>query len=77
MISPSSASTTILLPCVAVPRLTTVRQDVEAKGRAAAQALLALVAGRADVTLSRPRSRRLPVQLEVRGSTSGGVQLDR
>jgi DNA-binding LacI/PurR family transcriptional regulator len=59
------------------PSLTTVRQDVEAKGRAAAQALLALVAGRADVTLSRPRSQRLPVQLEVRGSTSGGVQLDR
>ena len=59
------------------PSLTTVRLDVEAKGRAAAQALLALVAGCADVTLSRPRSQRLPVQLEVRGSTSGGVQLDR
>ena len=59
------------------PRLTTVRQDVEAKGRAAAQALLVLVAGRADMTVSRPRSRRLPVQLVVRGSTSGGSQLDR
>ncbi len=59
------------------PRLTTVRQDVDAKGRAAAQALLALVAGRADAALPRPRSRRLPVQLEVRGSTAGGSRLDR
>jgi DNA-binding LacI/PurR family transcriptional regulator len=55
------------------PALTTVRQDVDAKGRAAARALLSLVAGRADTTLSRPRSRRLPVQLEVRESTVGGV----
>ena len=59
------------------PRLTTVRQDVEAKGRAAAQALLALIAGRADATVPRPQSRRLPVQLEVRGSTSELSQLDR
>lgn len=54
------------------PTLTTVRQDVDAKGRAAARALLRLVAGRADTTLSSPRSRRLPVQLEVRESTLGG-----
>lgn len=54
------------------PTLTTVRQDVDAKGRAAARALLRLIAGRADTTLSRPRSRRLPVQLEVRESTVGG-----
>ncbi len=53
------------------PTLTTVRQDVDAKGRAAARALLALVASRADATSSRPRSRRLPVQLEVRESTRG------
>ena len=59
------------------PRLTTVRQDVEAKGRAAAQALLALVAVGAGATGTRPRSRRLPVQLEVRGSTSGGSSLNR
>lgn len=53
------------------PTLTTVRQDVEAKGRAAARALLALVAGRTDPGAPRPRSRRLPVTLEVRGSTGG------
>ena len=53
------------------PTLSTVRQDVDAKGRAAARALLRLVAGRADSALSRPRSRRLPVQLAVRGSTVG------
>ncbi|MCA0296128.1 MAG: LacI family DNA-binding transcriptional regulator [Actinobacteria bacterium] len=55
------------------PALTTVRQDVDAKGRAAARALLGLVAGRADASLTRPRSRRLPVQLEVRESTVGGL----
>lgn len=59
------------------PTLTTVRQDVDAKGRAAAKALLRLVAGRADATLSRPRSRRLSVQLEVRESTLGDIQLNR
>lgn len=59
------------------PTLTTVRQDVDAKGRAAARALLALIASRAGVTLPRPRSRRLPVQLEVRESTSGGSQPNR
>jgi DNA-binding LacI/PurR family transcriptional regulator len=53
------------------PTLTTVHQDVDGKGRAAARALLRLVAGRADATLSRPRSRRLPVRLEVRESTTG------
>ncbi|PKQ23594.1 MAG: LacI family transcriptional regulator [Actinobacteria bacterium HGW-Actinobacteria-5] len=53
------------------PTLTTVRQDVDAKGRAAARALLGLVAGRADNSVSRPRGRRLPVQLQVRGSTLG------
>ncbi len=51
------------------PRLTTVRQDVDAKGRAAARALLRLIALRAGSPGSRPRSRRLPVQLVVRGST--------
>lgn len=51
------------------PTLTTVRQDVEAKGRVAARALLELVARRADPTLPAPRSRRLPVELVVRGST--------
>ncbi|MGV8909448.1 MAG: LacI family DNA-binding transcriptional regulator [Propionicimonas sp.] len=59
------------------PSLTTVAQDVDAKGRAAAQALLALIAGGADVSLSRPRSRQLPVQLQVRASTRGDSQLDR
>jgi DNA-binding LacI/PurR family transcriptional regulator len=53
------------------PSLTTVRQDVEAKGRAAAQALLALIAGSADGSLSRPHSRQLAVQLQVRASTRG------
>lgn len=53
------------------PTLTTVRQDVEAKGRAAARALLRLVACRTDASLARPRGRRLPVQLTVRGSTAG------
>ncbi len=56
------------------PTLTTVRQDVDAKGRAAARALLALVAGGAGTTRSRPRSRQLPVQLEVRESTRGGSE---
>lgn len=55
------------------PTLTTVRQDVDAKGRSAARALLRLIAGRADTTLSRPRGRRLPVRLQVRESTSGGI----
>ncbi|WP_020123610.1 LacI family DNA-binding transcriptional regulator [Streptomyces canus] len=54
------------------PTLTTVRQDVDAKGRAAARALLRLIAGRADASLSRPRNRCLPVQLQVRGSTQAG-----
>ena len=53
------------------PTLTTVRQDVEGKGREAARALLSLIAGRSDATLSPPRSRRLPVQLVVRESTGG------
>ena len=52
------------------PALTTVHQDSEAKGRAAARALLQLAAGRADASLSRPRSRRLPVRLVVRESTT-------
>lgn len=54
------------------PKLTTVQQDVAAKGRAAAKALLQLIAGRADATQLRPRSRRLSVRLQVRGSTSEG-----
>ncbi len=52
------------------PTLTTVRQDAEGKGRVAARALLQLVAGRADASLSRPRSLRLPVRLVVRESTT-------
>lgn len=52
------------------PTLTTVRQETDAKGRAAARALLHLVAGRADATLSRPPSQLLPVQLVVRESTT-------
>jgi len=54
------------------PTLTTVRQDVDAKGRAASRALLALLARRADPTLPAPRSRRLGVELVVRGSTVAG-----
>ena len=54
------------------PTLTTVRQDVDAKGRAAARALLRVIAGRAGAPASGPLGRRLPVRLEGRESTSGG-----
>ncbi|MGC4154204.1 MAG: substrate-binding domain-containing protein [Propionicimonas sp.] len=53
------------------PTLTTVRQDVHAKGRAAARALLGLIAHRSGDDAPRPRSRRLPVELVVRESTIG------
>ena len=57
------------------PQLTTVRQDVEAKGRAAAAALTAQIA-RANAASSgddvpeRPADVLLPVELVVRGSTA-------
>lgn len=50
--------------------LTTVRQDVDAKGRAAARALRQAMARRQDPHAPRPRSRRLPVELAVRESTA-------
>ncbi|MFT4108969.1 MAG: LacI family DNA-binding transcriptional regulator [Propionicimonas sp.] len=59
------------------PTLTTVRQDVDAKGRAAARALLELVAGRAEPARPRPRSRRMAVRLVVRESTAAGGQSGR
>ncbi|MEV6211182.1 LacI family DNA-binding transcriptional regulator [Kitasatospora sp. NPDC051914] len=47
------------------PGLTTVRQDMETKGRTAAEALLAAVHGEAQ-----PQRRTLPTGLVVRGSTA-------
>ncbi|WP_431681352.1 LacI family DNA-binding transcriptional regulator [Kitasatospora sp. KL5] len=47
------------------PGLTTVRQDMETKGRTAAEALLAAVHGEAE-----PQRRMLPTGLVVRGSTA-------
>lgn len=51
------------------PRLTTVAQDVDLKGKVAARALLASLHAE-ETGLARPRSRRLPVRLVVRESTS-------
>ena len=51
------------------PGLTTVRQDVDAKGRAAAAALRQAMTRRNDPDAPRPRSRKLDVELVVRGST--------
>jgi DNA-binding LacI/PurR family transcriptional regulator len=57
------------------PPLTTVRQDVEAKGRAAAAALVAQIArataaSAGDEVPERPADVLLPVELVVRGSTA-------
>jgi DNA-binding LacI/PurR family transcriptional regulator len=57
------------------PPLTTVRQDVEAKGRAAAAALIAQIdranaASAGDDVPERPADVLLPVELVVRGSTA-------
>lgn len=51
------------------PTLTTVRQDTEAKGRAAARALLAAV-GHAQADPDQPPQLHLPVELVIRGSTA-------
>ncbi|MGB7963492.1 MAG: LacI family DNA-binding transcriptional regulator [Propionicimonas sp.] len=56
-------------PLAARAGLTTVRQDVDAKGRAAAQALRREVTRRDDPDSPRGRSRRLEVELVVRQST--------
>ena len=53
------------------PALTTVRQDVDLKGRAAVRALLAELARRADPSAEAPLSQRLRVHLVVRESTAG------
>lgn len=52
------------------PPLTTVRQDVDAKGRAAARALRQAIAHRADPSSPAPLSQMLDVELIVRDSTS-------
>jgi DNA-binding LacI/PurR family transcriptional regulator len=55
------------------PPLTTVRQDVEAKGRAAAAALTRLIGRTAPggtPATDRPADVLLPVELVVRGSTA-------
>lgn len=59
------------------PTLTTIRQDVDAKGRAAVTALLALLARRTDPTVPMPSSVRLGVDLIVRGSTEPVNEVDR
>lgn len=51
------------------PTLTTVRQDVDVKGRVAVEALMRLIARRSDGAIAKPRSVRLSVELMVRGST--------
>lgn len=51
------------------PALTTVHQDVDAKGRAAAAALRAVMVRREDAAAPRPRGRRLPVKLVIREGT--------
>ncbi len=51
------------------PGLTTVAQDVDAKGRAAARALRQAMLHATDPAEPRPRSRRLSVRLVVRQST--------
>lgn len=54
------------------PTLTTVAQDAAGKGRAAARALLDLIAAGNDPEVPKPHSRRLPVELIVRESTQSG-----
>lgn len=51
------------------PELTTVRQDIEAKGRVAAEALLEAVALAAEGRAPQPSRQLLPTELVVRGST--------
>jgi DNA-binding LacI/PurR family transcriptional regulator len=52
------------------PHLTTVRQDVAAKGRAAAQALTAAIERARSNTGTRPRNVVLPTELVIRRSTA-------
>jgi DNA-binding LacI/PurR family transcriptional regulator len=52
------------------PALTTVRQDVTAKGRAAAAALTAAIERDRDGVAGRARHIRLPTELVVRDSTA-------
>lgn len=52
------------------PALTTVRQDVAAKGRAAAAALTAAIRRAGDGATTRARHVRLPTELVVRESTA-------
>ncbi|GIF05067.1 hypothetical protein Asi03nite_26050 [Actinoplanes siamensis] len=52
------------------PTLTTVRQDIEAKGRAAASALTAAITDARTGTPHTPRSIVFPVDLVVRESTA-------
>ena len=52
------------------PQLTTVRQDVDAKGRAAVTALTAAIERARAGTPARARHLVLPTELIVRGSTA-------
>jgi DNA-binding LacI/PurR family transcriptional regulator len=52
------------------PKLTTVRQDVVTKGRLAATALTAAIAGAQSGSRGRARHVTLPTELVVRGSTA-------
>jgi DNA-binding LacI/PurR family transcriptional regulator len=54
----------------AAPPLTTVRQDVEAKGRKAAAALTTAMERARSGTKERARHLSLPTELVVRGSTA-------
>jgi DNA-binding LacI/PurR family transcriptional regulator len=56
------------------PDLTTVRQDVAAKGRAAASALTHVIELARAETVKRPRRVLLPTELVVRGSTAAPVR---
>ncbi len=62
-------------PVAAGLGLTTVRQDPDAKGRAAAQAVRQLLAHRTDPAAGAPSDVELPVELVLRHST-GPVPLD-
>jgi DNA-binding LacI/PurR family transcriptional regulator len=52
------------------PALTTVRQDVAAKGHASAAALTAAIARSRNGTTGRPRHVLLPTELIIRDSTA-------
>ncbi len=57
--------------CLCYPGLTTVRQDVPAKGKAAVEKLLALIGGETGILMNE----RLPVELVIRDSVIPSSQI--